>query len=433
MLLPILLAVSLKFGTVSEPIVAVGVHDVRLVDVTLVATNGMTKTRVGEYDVYFRLPAEAEPTFDVIVAAHGRLLRLGEPLRFEGTEPPQISLVRGDVFRFELSYKHDLVEKRLALFIDLRGEPRGTYVDATQAFGQGACAVPDALFSPHTAMSCEWNDERDDFVCRQARLLLRDWGTRTSWRSFTLLGHETITNPKDVKVPGELLSGGERIFAGEGFVEVIPIAEGIDFYAIPSTDRLFVLHGWLVDHPAKRVIPVMTTMLEQPLRGPAQYAIDNDPPFTADHVHLKTKTLPAIGGDGLTVVPFTVTDAHTTALFWLGYDGISASLLRVATDAEEYLSCNVLVRPASAISEPFVEKTPPFAATFHVAGPAPRYADLDLHLLDDTSCGYDARVTWNQGFVVRRRDATHCKPSERKKLTVTEDGRVVTAALPPSP
>ena len=429
MLLSTLLAVSLQFGSVREPIVAIEVHDVRLVDVPLDATSGMTKTRVGDSDVYYRLPSKDAPNIDVIVAAHGRLLRLVEPPRFEGTQPPLVVLVTGDVIHLELSSS----EKRLALFIDLRGEPRATYVEATQAFGHGTCGVPDALFSPHTAMTCEWNHERGDFVCRQARLLLRDWGLRTAWRSFTLFGRETITNPKDVSAPAELLSGGERIFTGEGFVEVIPIADGIDFYAIPSTDRLFALHGWLVDHKAKRVVPVMTTMLEQPLRGPAQYSIDNDPPFTADHVHLKTKTLPPIGGDGLIVVPFTVTDANATALFWLGYDGTSASLLRVATDAEEYLSCNVLVRPASAISEPFVEKAPPFAATFHVAGPAPRYADLDLHLLDDTSCGYDSRVTWKQGFVARRKDATHCKPSERKKLTVLEDGRVVTAVLPPSP
>jgi hypothetical protein len=429
MLLSLLLAVSLQFGTVSDPIVAIGVHDVRLIDVPLDTTNGMTKTRVGELDVYYRLPAKDEPTIDVIVAAHGRLLRLAEPLRFDGIEPPQIMLVTGDVIRLEFSSNN----KRLELFIDLRGEPRATYVDSTQAFGHGACGAPDAAFSPHTAMSCEWNNERGDFVCRQARLLRRDWGTRTSWRSFTLFGRETITNAKDVKVPAELLTGGERIFAGEGFVEVIPIAEGIDFYAISSTDRIFELHGWLVDHRAKRVITVMTTMLEQPLRGPAQYSIDNDPPYTPEHVHLKTKVLPPIAADGLTVVPFTVTDEHTTALFWLGYDGNTAGLVRVATDAEEYLTCNVFVRPASAISEAVVETAPPFAATFHVAGPAPRYSDLDLHLLDDTSCGYDARVIWRQGFVVRRRDATHCKPSERKKLTVTEDGRVVTAALPPSP
>src|SRR5436190_8383684 len=125
MLLSMLLAVALKFGTVTEPIVAIGVHDVRLIDVPLDATRGMTKTRVGELDVYYRLPAKDEPNIDVIVAAHGRLLRLAEPLRFDGTEPPQITLVTGDVIRLESSSSN----KRLALFINLRGEPRATYVD----------------------------------------------------------------------------------------------------------------------------------------------------------------------------------------------------------------------------------------------------------------------------------------------------------------
>ena len=214
---------------------------------------------------------------------------------------------------------------------------------------------------------------------------------------------------------------------------MIPIADGIDFFAIPSIGRVFELHGWLVDRGTKRAIPVMTTMLEQPLRANPDAAFDNDPPFTPDHVHLKSKVLPPLAAEGVKIVPFTVTDAHTTALFWLGYDGNTAALLRVATDAEEYLSCNVFVRPASATSEPSIEQTPAFAATLHVAGPAPRYADLDLHLLDDTACTYDSRVTWNHGFVPRRRELTHCAAKDRKKLTVMEDGRVVTAALPSSP
>ncbi|MCU1227856.1 MAG: hypothetical protein JWO97_740 [Acidobacteria bacterium] len=435
MLLSMLLAVSLKFGTVPEPISGVGIKDVKLADVMIDAVNGMVKTTVGEFDVYYRptpIPERGVTTIDIIVAAHGRVLQIAEPLTVNGIGSPQprIGFATRDTNTPILSF--ELVERRMALLFDLRGEPHATYVEGTQALATGACGVPDALYAPHTTMSCEWDTDRRDFVCSQARLLRRDWGTRTSWRSFTLLGRQTITHEKDIRTPSELLTGGERMFAGEGFVEVIPIADGIDFFAIPSTRRIFELHGWLVDHRANRVMPVMMTMLEQPLRDAPEYAFDNDPPYTPDHVHLKTKVLPPIGGDGLMVVPFTVTEAYTTALFWLGYDGNSAGLLRVATDAQEYLRCNVFVRPASAISEPVVT-SPPFAATMHVAGPAPRYSDFDLGLLDATACGYDAHVTWKQGFVVRRRDVTHCKASERKKLTVTEDGRVVTAALPPSP
>jgi hypothetical protein len=443
LLLPVLLAVSLQFGSVSEPLVDVDIDHVNLVDVLKDATSGMTKTRLGEFVVYYRfspVPERDQTTIDVIVEAHGHFLRLAQPLQFEESgqlSPPRIALavtdINAPVISFELTATDKLVERRLVLMIDLRAAPRATTIEGTHEFGHGACGAPDAVFSPHTSMSCEWNTERKDYVCRQSRFLVRDWGKRIATRSFTLFGREPITGEKDVRVPHELLTGGERSFAGEGFVEVIPIADGIDFFAIPSTGRFFELHGWVVDRPAKRVISVMTTMLEQPLRANPDAAFDNDPPFTPDHVHLKSKVLTPLPAEGVKIVPFTVTDAHTTALFWLGYDGNSAGLLRVATDAEEYLSCNVLVRPASATSEPFIEQTPAFAAMLHVAGAAPRYADLDLHLLDDTACTYDSRVTWNHGFVAKRRDVTHCAAKDRKKLTVTEDGRVVLAVLPTSP
>ena len=153
-----------------------------------------------------------------------------------------------------------------------------------------------------------------------------------------------------------------------------------------------------------------------------------------DHVHLKSRVLPPLAAEGVKIVPFTVTDAHTTALFWLGYDVNTAALLRVATDAEEYLSCNVFVCPASAQYRSCRSKqTAAFLGTLHVAGPAPRYADLDLHLLDDTVILRFARHVESTGFVPRRRELTHCAAKDRKKLTVMEDGRVVMPALPSSP
>ena len=169
----------------------------KLVDVPRDATSGMKKTQLGEFAVYYRLakPAESdETTIDVIVAAHDRFLRIAEPLPLEGSDQlaaPRIALAVSDsnnpVILLELSTTEHFIERRLALLIDLRGEPRATSIEGEQVSGHGACGGPDAVFEPHSSMSCQWDNGRKDFVCRQARYLKRDWGMRTSWRSFTLL------------------------------------------------------------------------------------------------------------------------------------------------------------------------------------------------------------------------------------------------------
>ena len=140
----------------------------KLVDVPRDATSGMKKTQLGEFPVHHRLakPAESdETTIDVIVAAHDRFLRIAKPLPLEGSDQlaaPRIALAVSDsnnpVILLELSTA--FIERWLA-------RPRATSIQGEQVSGHGACGGPDAVFEPHSSMSCQWDNGRKDFVCRE--------------------------------------------------------------------------------------------------------------------------------------------------------------------------------------------------------------------------------------------------------------------------
>ncbi|MCU1227373.1 MAG: hypothetical protein JWO97_257, partial [Acidobacteria bacterium] len=253
MLIAMLLAATLQFGTVKRPVFVIDVDHPKLEEVAASATAGMTKTRVGNADVYVHVPPNADDenaTIDVVVAARGRLRAVHVP--FYGNcapRPPRVSLATDDpnvpIIRVDVNSPQDVVAVDQTVLLDLRGEPMATSVGAEDFEGHGRCGSPGAYYAVKTAMTCQWSATRGDFVCRQARVQIRDWNTRVAWRTFLLLRDEPIVRARDVKKPDELLTNSERTVAGEGVVESIPIADGLELFVIPSTGELFELHGWL--------------------------------------------------------------------------------------------------------------------------------------------------------------------------------------------
>jgi hypothetical protein len=426
----ILLASMLQFGTKQEPLVSIDVDRAELESVAADAVAGMTKVHSGDVDIYYRAPDADDTDIDVIVGRGGKLFRVAG-LTYAGFNQPDVTSVGAatndasiPIVRFELTNGHGNVFETQEVLVDLRDVPRAVTIDAVQAFGRGACGGPEAYFSRHTFMTCDWSASRADIVCRQAVTQNRDWSSRIAWRSFTIFGEDELKRERDVR-PEELLTSTERTVAGEGVVEPVAIADGVELFVLPATDRTFELHGWLVDRKRHRVIAVKTMTLDEEEVAP-RTPRDDEQPYTADRQHVDIRRIAPIRDGALTVVPFTIKDGSATGLFWFGYDGADGSLLRVATDAYEHRRCNFLVRPASAMSRRIVAS--PFSATLHVEGAAPQWKGDDV---DESPCRYDAHVTWKKGFVIERSGEKDC--DARRRLTVHADGTVTATALPPQP
>jgi hypothetical protein len=147
MLIAMLLAATLRFGTVKEPVFVIDVDHPKLEEVAASASAGMTKTHVGNADVYVRVPPNADDenaTIDVVVAARGRFRAVHVP--FYGNcapRPPRVSLATDDpnvpIIRVDVNSPQDVVEVDQTVLLDLRGEPMATSVGAEDFEGHGRC------------------------------------------------------------------------------------------------------------------------------------------------------------------------------------------------------------------------------------------------------------------------------------------------------
>jgi hypothetical protein len=433
---------AIHYGTVAEPITEIEVdHDLGLAAADPAAAAGMTRTVIGRLEVF------AAPNVDeqlrLIVHHRGawyELLELGKrpsPPRYLDFDPggavgpPRVTAATADaslpLVRVDVAHRWRDLERNDTYILDFRGKPKVVDVSAERQSPHGACVAPDAAYQPRYTIACEWSAQRRDFVCTERREQRDDWHHRVAWRVFTLLGDKPIVRARDIDEPRELLSSSERTVAGEGVVERIPIASGIDFFAIASIGLRFELHGWFVDRNTKRVIPMMTSTLEGDVI--ARKPDGDEQPFTFDREPLDVHRVSSKRYGAFTLVAFTVREQDAIGLYWLGYDDSNAGawLLRVATDAHEHLECNTNLRPPGASSIAITDA--PFAALLRVEGVASERVD---DTLEDAVCRQNIHVRWTGGFALQQVEPSRCAPGERRKLIISPDGTLTTADLPPA-
>lgn len=209
------------------------------------------------------------------------------------------------------------------------------------------------------------------------------------------------------------------MIARQGAAERVALTPNRDLFLIPPTGHRFIFRGWVVDYEARKVIAVETHRFEDDGDGDGDgkgYELSNEnvvgDGFTPDREPITARVLPPIDG---TVTPIVLTDGKARGLFWLGYDGRGASLLRVATNAEEYSECFIFRHATSATSQ----------SGFSMHVESGWLESMGDDAIEAQECSFDAHVRWNHGFVLKLRPAV-CGKSAPVTIEISDDGKLTT-------
>lgn len=377
-MLAILLAVALRFGTVDRYVTDVDIdHDVKVVPADVAH---MKKQTVGGIDVYTQSQFDDASTATLIAVVRN----FGFEDEAEADRPasePRVSLIRPGIVRIDQDRSFQGAnasnEMTTTLVVDARqAKPRVVSIHTDTHAGGGACTGRANIAYPKMALSCAWDDARDDFVCTEARILYNEWSRRVGWKRYTLFGDEALTRASDLRDPKELLTREHpSVVAGRGAVERVSLSPTVDLFLIPPVGHTFALDGWLVDRAKSKVLPLTTTLIGKPTEELIDDYDMRDDDFTPDREKVAFRVLKAINA---TITPIEFHDGPSHATFWVGYDGTTAQLLRVTTDAEEYGRCANTIHPPTAT----------------------KIDGMRVHVDDDDS--FDATIQWNGGFVIKR-------------------------------
>jgi len=390
-MLAILMAAALRFGTVTRPVSDVDIHrDVDHVSATPAELAHMKKWTVDGIDVY------TQSLFNVENGANATLRVVIRGIRFDddadadrAPAAPRVSLLRPGLLRIDqdrsLVGGNAYDEMTTTLVVDARqAKPRVVSIHTDAHVGGGACTGHANAFSPQTTFSCSWDDARDDFVCTEGRILANDWSTRTGWKRFTLFGGEALTRASDLRDANELLTREHpNVVAGRGAVERVAISPSLDAFLIPPVGHPFMLGGWIVDRKKAKVLPLTPMLIASPTE---ELILDYDmreDGYTPDREPIEVRVMPPVS---TTITPIEIRDGNAHATFWLGYDGTTAQLLCVSTDAGEYDRCGNVIHPPTAT----------------------RIDGMRVHVDDD--CSFDATIRWAHGFVVE--PPPECGPAD---------------------
>jgi len=128
-MIAMLLAATLQFGTVKQPVATIDVDHPKLEEVAAGATTGMTKTHIANADVYVRVPQNTnreDATIDVVIAIGGRFRAAHVPFFANvAPAPARVSLATEDatlpIVRVDLNSPPDVPEVKQTILLDLRG------------------------------------------------------------------------------------------------------------------------------------------------------------------------------------------------------------------------------------------------------------------------------------------------------------------------
>jgi hypothetical protein len=317
---------------------------------------------------YYRLVDESGHSPELEQAPHAK------------NDPPTVSRVTEGggccLFRLQLEGSstgaHSQTDEHFAVLIAVKDAPKIVAVlQCSETSMGGACTSQDVVYGqPRRALSCDWAAQVSDYVCRDIQQWRDTWTTHRAERRFALLSGKALPVPM-ADVPffaslsdlaaaarrhGEPAKQQQRVFVdGIGLLQPILAQVGHTvLYAAPGFDDHMRLRVYALPPRGEPFEVVAQTIVDgYETESPSQENRD-EPAYAFVDAGWTISVLEGFALKTARVSSVVLHDGESRGVFWVAVDeGISlprVGVLRVASDAGEYMRCVIFVRPAGASS-----------------------------------------------------------------------------------
>jgi hypothetical protein len=301
------------------------------------------------------------------------------------------------------------------------------------AEGGGACGAPDRGWSARNAVGCTWRPARTDFLCEVASEVPYPWVKRHFRSRFQLLSGEEVPGETSGDGPRNLREFAESVERDAGrsgwparlpgtfhhIARIAPNSPGqriLHVFAAPLETNVFDQRFFVVaiggPYAETREIRASQTFLRGPddtsaLESGESKADEEAEDGTWQELDVKrtygVRTILDRRPD-LLVLQVVVSEGSSRGLFWIGLEEREggapvADVLRLATDAAEYVQCNRFRHAASVVE--IATRDSPFQATFRVQ---PVWSDGNVRETESSPPTYPPSLclepwtlTWTKG------------------------------------